>query len=49
MGGALSPHAEPIMLLAPLPIPPPTKTYMRLNGEGPIPVATSPVTRKITA
>lgn len=49
MGGARSPHAEPIMALAPLPVPPLTKTYMRLNWEGPIPVATSPVTRKITA
>lgn len=28
--------------------PPLTKTYMRLNWEGPILVATSPVTRKIT-
>lgn len=25
MGGALSPHAEPIMVLAPLPIPPQLK------------------------
>ncbi len=31
------------------PYSPLTKTYMRLNWEGPIPVATSPVTRKITA